>query len=254
MDIIRLIILLQIIYLLSNNNAILKEKIENININFTIIFLIILFMKINNKSNFIIFLLFIFININHKLNLINYNKYKKYEITELNNLNTGDIILFRYYKSSDINNFILQKMLLPLLSDNYYGHIGMIIKKNNKLYTIEFVQDYYHCLYTNTFKNGSILLDAFNRIYNYYGRIIIIKNNCNISNDKIFKFVDKYKNHKYGKKRLFCTTYLSKLLYYLKIIKHKYLYIPNSFIKNKFYNIKFKDIIEIKTKYYNNLI
>ena len=23
-------------------------------------------------------------------------------------------------------------MLLPLLSDNYYGHIGMIIKKNNK--------------------------------------------------------------------------------------------------------------------------
>lgn len=254
---IHLIIFLIFIFFLINNNQILKEELDSIisknsplkirilfYIICIIIYLIIKKIPKKNKTYYItIIILLLLIIIEIKL----LPKYKIDNIIHLkkiyNNLNTGDLVLFRSYNSYDLPDFVIFRLITSLLSDNYFSHIGIIVKINNKPYIMECSQEILFCSYSKKLKNGSVLIEPYKRIKEYYGDIYIVKNNLHkyINDNDNILFFEKYKKCKYLEDLLICTTFINKFLYKNNITnKNKKIILPSEFLNKNFYKINYQ--------------
>ena len=256
-----LILILTLIFLSINQNEIFKEKIDKIysNNNLLIsilgIILIILLLiivkmiqkkiKINIIYIIIISLLFSLIIIEIKL-IPNYKINRCIKINDLyNNLNIGDIVVFRSYSSPDIFNFLIFRIFTSLLSSSnkYFSHIGIIVKINNIPYIMECNQEKLYCSYSKHIKSGPAITKIDNRIKNYLGSVYIIKTNLYkyINPNTIIPFFEKYKKCNYLQDLLICTTFINKFLYKNNITnKESKIILPSAFFNKKFYNIDFK--------------
>jgi hypothetical protein len=123
-----------------------------------------------------------------------YNHYKKYEYYKNNKyinisniydeLKTGDLILFKSNAIFYVNIF---------LTNTYYTHVGMIVKKNNILYISETNSN--NTEYMPNYKTNchSELLPLLIRIKHYPGNCFLMKLNKPLTNEKeilLLKYLD----------------------------------------------------------------
>lgn len=125
-----------------------------------------------------------------------YNHYKKYEYYKnekyikisniYDDLKSGDIILFKSNTIFYVNIF---------LTNTYYTHIGMVVKKNDILYISETNAE--NVLYIPNYKtnNGSELLPLLIRIKHYPGDCFLMKLNKPLTSEKE-KILLKHANEK----------------------------------------------------------
>jgi hypothetical protein len=163
--------------------------------------------------------------------------------------------LYRSYHSYDIPELFFYRYLHSLVSNFYFAHIGIIIKENNKTHILECAEDVFKSNLTNTYKNGVQYFEAHKRINNYDGRVYLVKNNLQdfiTKKDKIFDFIEKYKNITFLENNLGCITFIIKFLEYFKLLKNKILFmLPYSFTNKDIYKVDYKqpEIIRIKNKF-----
>ena len=131
-------------------------------------------------------------------------------------MNTGDFILFRSYSNDNICFIIGIKIILPLIQQNYFTHIGMIYKASNrKIYILESTTNSNYCHINNKLVNSQVMIVDFNERINKATsyRIHIVKTNIyqhiNINNLK--NSIEKYKNYTFND--INCIEYITRLLY-----------------------------------------
>ena len=256
-NILALIVLLEITCMIFfiHKSELLKEEIESVwskNGNaamtrtaigiviaiFIVIYSIAYMMKKYYKFNMSLVILFILINIvlliEYKLSTtVNYTN-KSDDLKELlDKSNTGDFVFFRAYRSKDLSNFAMTKLFGCILCKHYFAHIGMIVKLNNVPYVLELNDDQTYCHYTKTIRTGVKIMDAYERIKHFHGRVYLSKNNLHeyIQEPDVFEYINKYNNLQFMKDNIMCTTALIKLLSSVHVFNenHKYIY-PYDFI------------------------
>ena len=268
-----LIIIIEFIYVFINDNEMFKEHIDyfyshegNINIKVCtsigiiillfIIYYITYYIQQKYKINRFILMIFVIITfiiyIECKLSTnIKYSN-KCNDIDDiLSKCTTGDFLFFRSYHSYDIPELVFYRYLNAILSDTFFGHIGIIIKINNIPYILECTEDYYNCEYSGNNKNGVILHKAYNRIKNYSGRVYLSRNNLDeyITEEDINRFIKKYSNLSFLENNISCVNLIIKLLYECKILKKEFFFMFISEFNNKnIYNINFMNTENIKIK------
>jgi hypothetical protein len=268
-----LLIIIEIIYIIFNCKELFKEKIDHvvsnegnvfmkiISVCIMIIILTIIYYftkyiekkyNINFINTFILTILSLLILIEYKLNT---NVYFSNITSDLNEVlkksTTGDFILFRSYHSYDIPELFFYRYLNALFSNYFFGHIGIIINNDNKPYILECTEDFFESELTNKKKNGVVYHKAYDRINNYEGTVYICRNNLEkfIKKDKIFDFIEKYKNISFLENNIGCITFLIKFLEYFKLLKTEITFmLPYEFINKDIYKIHYKPIENIKIK------
>ena len=263
------IIFIQLIYIFFNSTEIFSEKIYSIishegsiKIKFISILLLIIFITsiyyfinfINNKYNvnkiiLSIFIISIFMIITeYKLSTNKYLSNIENSIEDaLNKSTTGDFILFRSYHTYDIPDLFFWRFLNPISSEIFFGHIGIIIKKDGVPYIMECADDYNKCIINNKYKNGFIFHKAYDRIKDYTGRVYLCRNNLEkfIDNEKIDVFVNKYKKISFLENNIGCVKLIIEFLYDCNILKYNYIFLrPYSFVSDDIYKIKYESSIE----------
>lgn len=217
-----------------------------------ILFLGIIFFLVsinrNNYKKYLIFLSLYILCVEYSLYKV--DKFKKNcktfdEIYDL--VDNGDIILENYYTNNSLIKIILFNQINPLINDEYFSHVGLIVKdpKKKKVYILESNLDKFKDDVLKIKKNGPITSD-FNRIKSNMNKknSFIIKTNIG----KYYKYNDlmneynKYQNLSFtdiNKKGLSCVDLVSNILYDLNIIEKK-TYLPGHFTYNKLYSKPFK--------------
>lgn len=108
-----------------------------------------------------------------------------------NNLDTGDILLFRWYNIGNFEDFNIQ-------INSLFSHCGIVVKLNNKLYILENTRK---GDYESWEKKGNVNLVKFEpRVNNYKGKVYVIKNK-KINNKQrydIIKNLDNYLKIKFN--------------------------------------------------------
>jgi hemin uptake protein HemP len=267
------IIFIQLIYIFFNSSELFSEKIDyiishegNMHIKFISILLITIFIisiyyfinfikkkyNINKLILYIFIILTFIIIIEYKLSTNKYLSNIENSIEEaLNKSTTGDFILFRSYHTYDIPELFFYRYLNSLSSQVFFGHIGIIIKKNGVSYIMESTEDYYNCEINNKYKNGFIFHKAYNRIKDYSGRVYLCRNNLEkfIDNNKINNFINKYKNINFLENNIACIKLIILFLYDCNILKYNYSFLRlYSFISDDIYKIKYESLENIKIK------
>jgi hypothetical protein len=179
----------------------------------------------------------------------------------LNKSTNGDFILFRSYHTYDIPALFVYRFLHPLSSEIFFGHTGIIIKKDGVPYIMECADDYHNCEINNKYKNGFVFHKAYDRIKDYSGRVYLCRNNLEnfIDNDKINNFINKYKHINFVENNIGCVKLIIQFLYDCNILKYNYpILTPYSLISDDIYKIKYESLENIKIKndffYKNNKI
>ena len=251
------VIVIEIVLLALNHNEMVKEQIDdvysknsNTNINILTMFILTLLLSliytvayfIQRKTRMNPFLLFLFVAIQ----VIVYIEYKletnlKWTRTEdslenaLSKCKTGDFLFFRCYHSYDILGLLFYRYFYSMISDTYFGHIGMIVKIEDTPYILECTQDYHTCEYSGKYKSGVVLNKAYDRIKDYYGRIYLSRNNLHnyLTETDIHKCIQKYSNHSYLENNITCSDLMIKLLYECNLLKKEYSFIRISDFTHK---------------------
>jgi hypothetical protein len=203
----------------------LYPNISNIIIILFCIILIYYFYNIIWYSDNIIKIIFILIiiiyliilYIDQKLNTNkNFSKIKMKLNDIKSTLNTGDIIMYRCYYLGSLSDIALYKILLPIIQDTYFTHIGMIYKDiTGKIYILESHGDPFYCHLTKKIKTGSLLFDFNERLDNLDNyRIHVVKTNLHkyININKLNQSIDKYKEYSFLQDGIYCVNYITKLL------------------------------------------
>lgn len=172
----------------------------------------------------LLYIIYLFIPSNNK-NCTNYSIYKKILLNNvINDIKPGDLLLF----SSNKYNIITRTF-----GNSTFSHIGIVTKINNKLYTLEMVQDDY--VYPgNKQHTGIITIPLEDRIQYYNGNVFLASlinplnteqiSKLNLYKDKNYKFLTKWnaillfnaKNKLLGNER-FCSEFISEILHNLNI-------------------------------------
>jgi hypothetical protein len=171
----------------------------------------------------------------------------------VNNLNTGDIVLFRYYQLDNIGDFIIQ---FPCLyQDIFTTHIGMIYKdnENNKITIIETNSDCIHsCEYKNKTK-GVKCIDFIKRCNNSpFHRIHVVKSNLHkfIDNDKFKESIKKYHDYDFNENGVYCIKLIVNILNENGVLKDECIvpYLMDDLIDSKNYTVpvKFEQPIKVR--------
>ena len=204
----------------------------------------------------------IFIFIEYKLytNLRYTNK--TCELKEaLDDSSTGDYVFFREYNTTDIFKYIMCKISGCILCKTYFAHIGTIVKINNVPYILELNPEPLYCQYKKTTEFGLKLVDAYERIKDFHGRVILSKNNLHeyIQEPDIFEFMDKYHTLQFMKDNIMCTNAITKYLSCVRVFNenHNYIYpydfiFPCDFNDPHIYTVDFTNTenVIIKNKFY----
>jgi hemin uptake protein HemP len=268
-----IIILIQIIYIFFNATELFSEKIDyiishegNIYIKIiTIIIMILIFIplhyliiffskkyKINKFILYIFIILTIMIIIEYKLSTNKYLSNIECDIDEiLEKSTTGDFLLFRSYHTYDIPELLFYRYFNALSSKYFFGHIGIIIKKNGVPYIMESTEDYYNCEINKKNKNGFIFHKAYDRIKSYSGTVYISRNNLDqyINDYNLKSFINKYKDIYFLENNIGCVNFIILFLYECNLLKHNYkLLSPYNITLNNIYKIDYKCIENIKIK------
>ena len=155
-------------------------------------------------------------------------------------------ILENYYTNNSLIKIILFNHINPLINDEYFGHIGLMLKiQKTKNYMIRINLDKFNDDILNIKKSGPISSN-FNRINNNFNNknTFIVKTNIG----KYYKYEDiifeynKYRDmgfvdiHKSG---MSCVDLVSNILYELNIIEKKTI-LPGHFTYNELYSKPFK--------------
>jgi hypothetical protein len=173
--------------------------------------------KIKTIFILIIIIYLIILYIDQRLNTNKKFSKIKMEPNEIKpTLNTGDIIMFRCYFSSSFGDIPLYKILLPIIQETFFTHVGMIYKdKTGNVYILECNSYPYYCHLTKKMKSGTVLLNFNERLdnLNYY-RIHVVKTNLHkyINIDKLNQSIDKYKEYSFLQDGIYCVNYIIKLL------------------------------------------
>lgn len=155
-----------------------------------------------------------------------YPIYKKILFSDLiKNAKSGDLLLF----SNSRCNVITRTFGNP-----YYSHIGIIVKKNNKLFSLELVKDDNVYPKKNRYK-GLICIPLDDRILYYSGYVYHCKLNKkldNIQENKLIEYTNKKIKYSYTQ---VCSFWLANVLEDLNIRKNlnswKFWNIHNNIIK-----------------------
>lgn len=178
------------------------------------------FINNNNKVFSIILIIFIIyivlVMINNKMvtNIHFSNQYVNSD-NIINDLNTGDIVLFRSYKYSYFS-YLFYVLLLSSIQNIYFTHIGMIYKDSQgNIFIIESNDESKFCILSQKKKTGFQLGNFNDRIIkNKNNRIHIIKNNIHkyINQNKLHKSINKYKNYSFMENGVHCLSLIVKIL------------------------------------------
>jgi hypothetical protein len=226
-----------------------------------IIIIIISYFFINNSNNkvfsiilliFMVYIILVVINNNLITNINFSNKYVNSDKI-YNDLNTGDIILFRNYLFNNFG-FPLDVVTLTSILNTYFTHIGMIYKDpQGKLFIIESNSDYKYCNLSKKIKDGFQLINFNDRIKtNTDHRIHIVKNNIHkyINQNKLHESINKYKDYSFLENGVHCLNLIIRILEENNIIKSSGFipYIFEDIINSKNYKlpIVFEEPIMVK--------
>lgn len=172
----------------------------------------------------LLYIIYLFIPNNNK-DCSHFSLYKKILLNNIiTDIKPGDLLLF----SSNNYNIITRTF-----GNSKFSHIAIVIKINNKLYTLEMVQNDY--VYPgNKQQSGIITIPLEDRIQYYNGNVFIASlinpltedqiNKLNLYKDKNYKFLNKWnaillfnaKNKVLGNER-FCSEFISEILYNINI-------------------------------------
>ncbi len=254
-------------------DEILKTKVGTINWDFfepketiltmlSLLFIIFISKKyIGNYNNkliatitllLIIFLVLIGINNKLKTNLYLSEQFVKPEKI-VNELNTGDIVIFRCYEYDSIGTWIIQG--IPLIQNFYSTHVGIIYKdyKNNKVYIVESNKDEHYCELSKKVKGGTQVMDFVNRINKTkVHRVYVIKSNMHkyVTNNQLMKAIIKYKDYAFLQDGIYCVNFITKILIESGILKEENVipYLMDDFIDSRNYKmpVKFEKPIKIR--------
>lgn len=228
-----------------HNNYIMDSL--NILLFFGILFFLLSINQDNYKKYLVVLIIYILCV---EFSLYKVNKFKKNcktfdEIYDM--VDNGDIILENYYTNNSLIKIILFNHINPLINDEYFGHIGLIVKnpKDKKVYILESNLDKFNDDILNIKKSGPISSN-FNRINNNFNNknTFIVKTNIG----KYYKYEDiifeynKYRDMGFvdiNKSGMSCVDLVSNILYELNIIEKKTI-LPGHFTYNELYSKPFK--------------
>ncbi len=159
----------------------------------------------------ILVLILLYVYFKYKKNFVNNKVYKYHQIR--NKLKTGDIILF---SCKEYENFIeeLKYYARTTLLGSEYGHVGIIIKDNNKLYVLECISKEHagneYASHFNKKGDGGVRiidLDILLKEYcNYHKGMYAVKFiNQEIPNKIIFNKLKKYEDMTFEHKSIILT-------------------------------------------------
>jgi hypothetical protein len=204
----------------------------------------------------IIFLVLFYVNSKLETNIHITNKYIPYY--KLNNdLNTGDIVLFRTYEYGSLQHSIIEAIVGSLLYKKFYTHVGMIYKNSNgKLFIIETNDEPHYCCLHKKYVDGFQIHDYNKRIEEAkFYRIHIYKSNIYkyIDNNKLVDSINKYKNYYFFENGVYCINLITKILQENGVYKDDCIMPPifDDLVepKNYIYPIEFEAIL---VKQYND--
>ena len=209
-----------------------------------IIFFSYNFINSNNNKVFsiilIIFIVYIvLVIINNKL-ITNRNFSNQYINPDkiYNDLNTGDIVLFRNYNYSTFS-YLLYVFFLTSIENIYFTHIGMIYKEpQGNLFIIESNIDSKYCNLSKKYKSGFQLINFDDRIKtNTTHRIHIVKNNIHkhINKNKLHESIHKYKDYDFLENKVHCLSLITNILEENNLLK------PSGFVP-----YVFEDLLDTK--------
>jgi hypothetical protein len=267
-----IIIIFEILFLLFNDNEIFKEHIDGIYTDgdktikkFTIVLVLILcfllyyfanFIEMTLKINkyiviaFIVFSLIIFIEYKLSRN-VSFSKTENELEEALKKANTGDFLLFRSYHTFDIPELFFFRYFNCMLSEQFFGHVGIIIKKDGIPYIFESTEDYYDCEHSGFNKNGVIFHKAYDRLKDYSGRVYLSRNNLNnyINDEDVSNFIKNHGHLTFLQNNYGCCRIIIDLLHSCGVFQNKHFFIfPCDFNKEKYYKIKYENIENIKLR------
>ena len=250
-------------YYISNINKYFSLDTSSDLIIYSILCIILYFIIINIKNSnkkfrtslyiiSIMYVILLLIDIKQKTNPNLTNIFIKPEYI-LNDLNTGDILLFRCYESSKIGELITQFGLL--YQNIYVTHIGMIYKDNdnNKITIIESNAFNYFCEYKKIIKSGTHCTDFINRCNNAsFHRIHVFKSNLHqfIDNDKLKESIKKYHDYDFNENGVYCIKLIVNILHENGVLKDECIvpYLMDDLIDPKNYTVpvKFEQPIKVR--------
>jgi len=251
-------------YYISNINKYFSLDTYSDLIIYSILCIILYFIIINIKNSnkkfrtslyiiSIMYVILLLIDIKQKTNLNLTNIFIKPEYI-LNDLNTGDIVLFRCYESNKMSEVIVQFGLL--YQNIFVTHIGMIYKDNdnNKILIIETNGEIDHsCEYKNVKKKGVKCIDFIKRCNNSpFHRIHVVKSNLHkfIDNDKLKESIKKYNNYNFFENGVYCIKLIVNILHENGVLKDECIlpYLMDDLIDSKNYTVpvKFEQPIKVR--------
>jgi len=170
------------------------------------------FLYISLVINIILLIMFYLIyKYGYSIKCQDYPIYNKILLSNiLNEATNGDLLLF----SNSRYNVITRTFGNP-----YYSHIGIIVNKNNKLYSLELVKDDNVYPKKERYK-GLICIPLEDRILYYSGQVFYCKLNKQLNNNQINKLI-KYSNStlKYNIFQV-CSSYIAHIIEDLEIAKN----------------------------------
>ena len=170
------------------------------------------FLYISLVINIILLIMFYLIyKYGYSIKCQDYPIYNKILLSNiLNEATNGDLLLF----SNSRCNVITRTFGNP-----YYSHIGIIVNKNNKLYSLELVKDDNVYPKKERYK-GLICIPLEDRILYYSGQVFYCKLNKQLNNNQINKLI-KYSNStlKYNIFQV-CSSYIAHIIEDLEIAKN----------------------------------
>lgn len=182
------------------------------------------------ELNGLLFGLFVFISvplyINYKVATHRNIAEKRKSRQALDELNTGDIILFETPNKIDNYSVLAGALTIDIC------HVGIIVRENGKLYLLDTDVNDYYCEYSRRIKNGVLLTDLLKRIEEYDDYYIIQTNlHKYIKREDLFVFIDNYSDKTYMEDGIHCMTFVLLFLHELKFtaenLVKKHPLIPN---------------------------
>lgn len=130
---------------------------------------------------------------------------------------TGDLIFFRSFHTYDLPDLFFFRFLGACISSIYFGHVGLIVRMNKKVYIVECTDDVRFDELTKTKKNGPLINLAEPYIEKFYGRVHLCRTNLeehfHRNHSKVVEYIESMKHLSFFENGLGCVGYVKGLLH-----------------------------------------